>query len=272
MVPKTIVVPLDESALAERALEVARPLARELSAPVVLVTTAWADPLRAPAYLESVVARGPDDHIETEVLPESSAADAIRHVMHERSGGMVCMTTHGRGRLRWAAAGSVAEDVIGASSVPILLVGPRGEPTWSRPARRIIVAVDGSPAGMTAVRHACEWAKALDLQVVVSCVVHPLDVEGAEHPEKIFEPHEALVRAEGLPVESQLISSRFVAGALVDAAEEPPATMIVMAVHRHSRLARLALGSVTMGVLAMSTCPVLVVPPGEAEPAEDGGA
>jgi nucleotide-binding universal stress UspA family protein len=266
MLPKTIVVPLDESALAERALKVARPLAHELDASVVLVTTpAGVEARRSRSYLETVVALEGDEHFDIEVAPERAAADAIRRVVRERPRAMVCMTTHGRGRLRWAVAGSVAEEVIHESTEPLLLVGPRGEPTWSRPARRVIVGIDGSAAGTAAVRLACEWAKALDLEVVLACVCHPLDVEDAEHPEQIFATLEALVRGEGLRVHSQLISSRFAAGALADAAEEPPATLLVMAAHRHGGIARLTLGSVTMGVLAMTTCPVLVVPPGEVE-------
>ncbi len=72
----------------------------------------------------------------------------------------------------------------------------------------------------------------------------------------MFAPSEEIVRAAGLDAHrAQLFRSSFVGGVLADFAEEPPATMMVMAAHRHSELARAALGSTTMSVLN-----VLVVP------------
>ena len=62
---------------------------------------------------------------------------------------------------------------------------------------------------------------------------------------------------------NQLFRSSFIGGALADFAEEPAATLMVMAAHRHRGLARAALGSTTMAVLNVASCPVLVIPPGE---------
>ncbi|MGZ4734639.1 MAG: universal stress protein [Acidimicrobiia bacterium] len=262
--PKTIVVPLDGSSRAEGAVRVAAPLAQALGADVVLVATPWTGDPRAPrAYLEGVAAETPQVPLQTMVV-EADAADAIRQTADERPAAMVCMTTHGRGRLRWAVAGSVAEEVIRASTGPLMLVGPRGEPSWSRPARRLVVCVDGTDAARIATHHACEWAKALDLEVHIVLATHPLDVASTEHPEVVFAPYEQIVAAEGLQVNShQLFRSSFLGGALADFAEEPPATLMVMAAHAHTGIGRVVLGSTTMAVLNVASCPVLVIPPGE---------
>jgi nucleotide-binding universal stress UspA family protein len=265
MVPKTIVVPLDGSLVSERAVRIATPLAHRLDANVVLVTsTSDDDAENSRSYLEGVVTLFGDEEFERVVLADCRAADAIQQTASIRPESMVCMTTHGRGRLRWAVAGSVAEEVIRESSEPLLLVGPRGEPTWSQPTGRIVVCADGSTVGPTATDVACEWAKALDLEVAIVFVSHPLDIADAVRPEAVFDPLEEIVRAKGLPVHTYQMRSSFVAGSLTDLADEPETTMLVMAAHRRSGVARVALGSVTMGVLNSASCPVLVIPPGPA--------
>ena len=103
----------------------------------------------------------------------------------------------------------------------------------------------------------------MGLEVHLACVYHPLDRE-ADHPEALFGPLEAIVRAAGLEVHTrQPFCSSFVAGALVDFAEDRPAIMVVMAAHNHGALARIAPGSTTMATVHLAQCPVLVVPPGE---------
>jgi len=261
MMPKTIVVPLDGSAPSERALDVAAPLADELGADVVLLTTPWYGDRSSPrSYLAGVVASRDDAGFEGVVSSEPAAATAIRAIVDERPDAMVCMTTHGRGRLRWAVLGSVTETVIREASEPMILVGPRGEPTWSRPGQRIVACVDGSKSDADAVSVACDWAKALDLEVVLAFVSHPLDVEAATHPDELLGAWADHARAEGVSVHAELIRSSYVAGALIDFSEDVEATMLVMAAHRHGALSRIVLGSVTMGVLNGATCPVLVIP------------
>jgi nucleotide-binding universal stress UspA family protein len=261
MMPKTLVVPLDGSPRSERALDVAAPLADELGADVVLLTTPWYDDRTAPrSYLASVVAQRDDAGFDTVVSSEPAAATAIRALVDDRPDSMVCMTTHGRGRLRWAVLGSVTETVIREATRPLLLVGPRGAPTWSRPGQQIIVCVDGSASDGAAIAAACEWARALDLEVVLAFVSHPLDTEAATHPDELLGPLAELVRAEGVPVRAELLRSSFVAGALIDFSEDIEATMLVMAAHHHPAVTRIVLGSVTMGVLNGAVCPVLVIP------------
>ncbi len=262
MVPTRIVVPLDGSTLAETAVRVAEPLARRLGAAVVLLSASpGADVPAARTYVDGVATLFGDTECEQVVLADAGAADAIQQTASARPGSIVCMTTHGRGRLRWAVAGSVAEEVIRESPEPLLLVGPRGGPTWSHPAGRIVVCADGTIAGTTATREACEWARALDLELAIVFVSHPLDVEDAVRPEAVFGSLEKIARDEGVPVQTLSVRSTFVAGALTDLADEPETTMLVMAAHRHSDVARVALGSVTMGVLNSASCPVLVIPP-----------
>jgi nucleotide-binding universal stress UspA family protein len=267
MMPSSVVVPLDGSMSAERALAIARPLARDLDAQLVLVTRVPTfDGADAAAYLEGVVRwHAAEALTEATVLVEGlGTADAILKVAQEREPSIVCMTTHGGGRLRWAVVGSVTESVIRDATEPILVVGPRVRDHWQSRSGRVLVCVDGAATDRRSVRHACEWAKALDLEVQLVKVFHPLDVEVA-HADRLFGPLVETARGSGIEVPiCEVLRSSFVAGALADWAEEQEATMLVMAAHHHASIARLTLGSTSMATVHLAPCPVLVVPPTEA--------
>jgi nucleotide-binding universal stress UspA family protein len=266
VIPDTIVVPLDGSELAERAVPVASRLARRIGARLLLMTAPSDDDRREPgAYLDAVAALAVDVPVDTVVVPDRGAADAIDDVADAVPGRMVCMTTHGRGRFRWAMAGSVAEAVVRSATKPLLLIGPRTLRTWTGDPGQVVVGVDGSSASRKAAVAACEWAKALGSELTLTYVARPLDIGDALHPDEFVTPLEQLVRDQGIPLHTRIERGSYVAGALLDVAEEPPATMLVMAAHSRTGVARLVLGSVTMGVLNGSACPVLVTPPGADE-------
>jgi nucleotide-binding universal stress UspA family protein len=268
MTPKTIVVPLDRSELAQRAVTVAAPLADKLGGGLVLVTAPVGDDEEgAERYLDAVAALAVDVPVDTVVVRDRPAADAIEWVVNEGPDRIVCMTTHGRGRFRWAVAGSIAEDVIRRSTRPLLLVGPQTVPTWTDPPGQVVLCTDGSPAGSAPAVTACDWAEALGCEMTLAYVSHPLDVDVALHRDEVITPIEKLVHDRGIPLHVRIERSSYVAGALLDVAEEPPATLMVMSAHGREGFARVALGSVTMGVLNSSSGPVLVIPPHTTEAA-----
>jgi nucleotide-binding universal stress UspA family protein len=264
MMPSTVVVPVDGSTLSERALCVARPLARRLGAQLTIMCKPWFGGAEtAESYVESLVREHPtgEPREEALVVDGLGAADAIRKVAEERAPAVLCMTTHGRGRLRWATAGSVAEDVIHESTAPLILVGPWGGDDWPESARRVVVCVDGASSDRPLIEHACAWARALDLEVEMVSVFHPLDAEVA-HAERIFGPLVGIAKGCGIEVDTcEVLRSSFVAGALADFAEDDGVSLLVMAAHHHSSIARLTLGSTTMATVHLAPCPVLVVPP-----------
>src|SRR6188474_2412668 len=107
----TFVVPLDGSKFAERALPVANALATRLGGDVVAVTTPWErDPAAADRYLAEVAAR--TNLSDSVLVRDREAAGAIEYAAHDGPDRTVCMTSHGRGGLRWAMLGSVAEEVL----------------------------------------------------------------------------------------------------------------------------------------------------------------
>ena len=142
--PSKVVVPLDGSEIAEAALAPAIELAQALRVSVVLVRAAeapiyWVEEesgarTAAPGseaeaarrYLDAVADRYASAGIVftgyvTDVAPE----EAIIGAAEDYGAGAIAMATHGRSGFARAALGSVAEQVLGRATTPVLLVNAR---------------------------------------------------------------------------------------------------------------------------------------------------
>jgi nucleotide-binding universal stress UspA family protein len=135
----TIMVPLDGSPTAERALPVATALAAQWQGSLVLAQIAM-DTARSQAYLDRM-AQGLTIPVHTalgqgkpgEALPRLATQQVITHVV---------MTSHGRTGLSRVIAGDVAADLIERLSMPIIVV-----PALAQVAQE---HSDGTSATMTA--------------------------------------------------------------------------------------------------------------------------
>ena len=144
MKPKRILVPLDGSEMAEAAIAPALEMAQAGSAPLILMQAADARILPgadvigaqiravrdAEAYLAGVKAKLEKTGakwIETHVW-YGPAAPAVVEAAKVQKVDLIVMSTHGRSGLGRIIFGSVAESVLRATRVPILLVRPSGAP------------------------------------------------------------------------------------------------------------------------------------------------
>ena len=256
MFPQTIVVPLDGSDFAEKAVPVAAAIVRRHGGDLLLMTTHWDGDVAGPRkYLEELVGTMPDLEVETVVVHDRPAAEAIDVMASDASGRTVCMTSHGRGRLRWAVLGSVAEAVVRTARQPVLLLGRHCATEWPTESRRLLVCVDGGSADPPVLSPAIEWAQALDLDVVVATAIHPLDRNA---PDDVLTAITDRIEAAGRRVYRDVVRSSYPAGALADLAVEHDISVVAMSTHARTGAARLALGSVTTGVVGLAPCPVLV--------------
>ncbi len=149
---KRIMVALDGSTLAERALAPAAELARDASATLVLVRAVEASIMHgsdlieaqvtvvreAEAYLDEQARRLRHDgiaRVETSVW-YGAPAPSIVEAAHRREADLIVMSSHGRSGIGRLVLGSVAESVLRATSKSILLVRAPSAPV-DTPARRI---------------------------------------------------------------------------------------------------------------------------------------
>ncbi len=108
---QTIVVPLDGSDFARRAVPVGAGIAARLDAELVVMTTPLTcrpDAAMRPVWLDEVATSVEGVVVRTDYVDEHPASAAICTALRRAPGSVACMATHGRGTLGTAILGSVA--------------------------------------------------------------------------------------------------------------------------------------------------------------------
>jgi len=180
----------------------------------------------------------------------------------EEKARLIVLVSHGRtGLSRWAE-GSVAEHVVRQAPCPVWLALP-SHPLL--PVRRILVPLDWSPEAEEAVpvaRQYLEEAGELVLLTAATDLPEPPEGEPLErYARRYLDDLVDRLRQVGVRASSVLEPGPGVADAILRAAVAERADMIVMASHGRSGPARWLLGSVAEEVVRASPCPVLLLGP-----------
>lgn len=218
-----ILVPLDESALAESALELAARIAKAAGGRLTLLTvpraygndmTWYYDAMAAApgvpivydsldelveeskaeavTYLAGVAERLAGDGIRAETLiSEDLPSDAIVKAADEVGADLIVIATHGRGGLgRWML-GSVATKVMQSATRPVLVVRADAE-TDAAEIERIDVALDGSPAAEQVLPTAARLAGWMKLPLRL---VHVIPRTHDRVHQSVIDAHASILRA-----------------------------------------------------------------------------
>lgn len=263
----TIIVPLDGSDFAERALAPAGALATRTGAGVIVMTSTLGGVVDEPeSYLADVAARAGITGAKVSVSSDS-AVQALQ-ALAENGHPLICMTAHGRSGLGQALLGSVAEDVTRHVAAPLLLVGPAVAQDPVTPLDTAVVCTDGSEFSTAIMPLVTEWISALHLRIWIVEVLDPetrraLDKasEALVEEAQIYSLAQSLMHRDGAGVNWDVLHGERAADAIVDYASSLPASIIAMATHGRTGMARLALGSVAASVVHEARCPVLLVRP-----------
>lgn len=289
-----IVVPLDGTPLAEQALGPAVSLAREKGAHLHLATVLRPTSAEFLArsietspggaqddYLEEVAARTRDagvSGVSTARLTSDNVVDALEAHRQEVGAGLTVMCTHGRGAVKRAWLGSVADGLVRTSEAPLLLVraasedeAPGGELGADARFKRIVVALDGSHFSRQVLGPAGELGGKSNAQYVFARVIEsPRDGSTDERLQKARALAESKLDLEvqsfapdGYEVEPVVEFAPSVAQGILDLADSRDADVIAIATHGRSGVGRLLLGSVADKVVRGADRPVLVVRPRE---------
>lgn len=262
---ETIIVPLDGSDFAKRALVPARRLAELTGAHIELLASEWelgTNPSDLTTLVENLGM--PASPV---VVASRSASDAILARAAAFKHPLVCMASHGRSGVGQALLGSVTEATLRGSSDPILVVGPafREDTPELASGAPLVYCTDGSHAAEAALDAACEWAAMLGMHVWVLQVLEPSlaprnDGGGSDTIETALVERVAKRFAEaGVTVDWDALHGKEPAHALVDSIGRIGAALVVMGTHGRSGLARMVMGSQAMHVVHHSPCPVLLV-------------
>jgi nucleotide-binding universal stress UspA family protein len=286
---RTILVPLDGSQLAERALSYAEVMAKANGARILLLRVvpaprfAVGDPTPdqarairdAEAYLADAAAKLTKPTIIETAVFVGDAADSIIEEIDLRNVDLVVMSTHGRsGFGRWVY-GSVADEVMRHAGVPVLLVPVSCQVSWpsSRPPR-LLVPLDGSDLARVALVEAADLATWLEAEMYALRVVSPIAYAYSDSaPYLNYNPTEDLKEAHSYldAVVADLCSRGQtirvleavgpVAAMIAATAAEQGVDLIVMSTHGNGGITRLLMGSVTTGVIQQSWVPIMIIRP-----------
>jgi nucleotide-binding universal stress UspA family protein len=204
------------------------------------------------------------------VLP-STVAKSILERAHIGQADLIVMTTHGRGRLSRFGRGSVTDELIRRSDVPVLVVRPEKAPGLNpEPVLdNILIPLDGSALAEQVLDPALDLARLMGARCSLLRVVEtrssPADRALCGSPEKAqaeayLERVAARVREQGLPVRTRVAVARHAAEAILEEASAQASDLIALATHGRGCLQRLLLGSVAEKLVRAAASPVLVYP------------
>lgn len=279
-----ILVPLDGSDLAELALPYAQELALGFRSEVVLVH------INEPAeseyqhmhqlYLEDIAGqmRKRIKRVTPLVIP-GKPAEGIIDYADKKGVSLIVMTSHGRSGITAWVVGSIANKVLHATRVPLLLI-KAAQPQQKAPRKRrlnsVLLPLDGSAAGEAIIAYTGEILRHLEVKVILLGVVpagqHIRTVGGLDYilyPEQ----HLALIKAEAkeyldkvyqrLKGEKGEVKVELrvgdVASEIINSAKGNSASLIAISSHGHSGMTKWVFGSIAQKVVQASEIPVLMV-------------
>ena len=265
-----ILIPTDGSEVAERAGEFAAAVASRLDADlhVISVEAPGGDLLAedegaaqhaVEAVAETAVEAGLDPTTEV-VDTRWSVHGAIIGYAEEHDIDCIVMGTHGRTGVGRFLLGSVAEQTLRESPIPVLTVH-EDTPVEFAP-EKILVPTDGSDGARAAVDHAIDLAKATDATLHALYVTPDGRDAGTEAGDESADPLEAAAerasKARLGNVETATRTGR-PHQAIAGYATEEEIDCIVMGTHGLTGLRRYLLGSVTERTVRFSPVPVVSV-------------
>jgi nucleotide-binding universal stress UspA family protein len=297
-----ILVPLDGSELAERALEPALKIGRRQKGEVILLRVPVYKHVMVPstagyghflpdqsfeeqkagdeAYLKEVQRTRvhPDVTIRTKMVGGDVAGVIVDTAVDEEVD-LIVMTTHGySGFTRWML-GSVTERILRGSPCPVLVIR-HGEALSNA-----VITLDGSQLAEAALEPGLEIARLFDSHLTLLRVdqgekLSSVDLGLLEMAGSGLGKEAAQVEGDQVKLYLQNVANEYgspekeieiaittgsSAQGILEFAEPRPIDLIIMATHGHTGLRRWVYGSVTEKVMRNADCAMLIVRPPEEE-------
>jgi nucleotide-binding universal stress UspA family protein len=263
---RSVLVPLDGSRYAERAIGPAIDLAGSLGLKVGIAQVVAEDRFANETYLAGLA----HNHKLGwwQVVVNLDAVSGLHELAEERAS-MICMSTHGHGRAA-AIVGSTAEELSLRSTLPVVLIGRVAEVDYRRRFDRLVVPLDGTPESEAAYSLALPWARQfgmpLELVTVVEQVLAPLredhppaarygpDGDPGEYLDSVLDRIPAAGAAVSTRVQFDPISP---ASGMADLLRDTPNALVVVATHARTGFPRFVHGSIAGNIVDHSPVPVI---------------
>lgn len=217
----------------------------------------------------------------TTMLLDGRPAVAIADYAKEAGVDAIVMGTHGKSGLERMFLGSTAEGVLHLTTVPTFVVHQTGDASFAPAALptvpefgRILVAVDDSDPSDAAIAFALDLAAATQSRVLCCNAIEqgqffdkaarygynpgPLLADLRGHASALIEEKTRAAKERGLTVISIIVEGN-APDAILKAAADNDADLIVVGTHGRRGLQRLFIGSVAESIVRHSVLPVAVV-------------
>jgi nucleotide-binding universal stress UspA family protein len=199
------------------------------------------------------------------LIKEGNAAKKIIETAGEENVDLIVLGRRGLSAVEELFIGSVANQVLRNSPVPLLLTKKKsGKPRF----KKILVPTDFSGQEEAERDFAWKLAKGFDSRLTL---LHVLELHDYEFtPKALDEMFDAVLKRlkqrekrekEDIPVSEDVTRAINAAVGIVDYAEAHKVDMIVISTCVHSKLERFFLGSTTEKVISYSRIPVFAIPP-----------
>jgi len=258
---RKLIVPLDGSAVAERAIGLAEGLAIVADVPVVLFTARWdIDSDNANRYLAAQAATIPERQVERRVVLEQSAPFAIARELELTPDSMVVMSTHGRSGVGQALLGSVTEEVLRASTAPVLVIGPHWSGAQIIKGSSVLMAIDSEVSVSALLQPVIELARLFRLHVWIVQVLSSeskSDVPVVEETAAVHQVAKRLHEADVL-ADWEVLNGGDPADEILNFAESHDVSVLALTTRVRQGVKRVTLGSVAMRVVRHAGQPVLL--------------
>jgi nucleotide-binding universal stress UspA family protein len=208
---------------------------------------------------------GPEVKAQAKVLVGYPAEEILHYADHNNID-IIMLSTHGRSGIRVWDIGNVANKVIHASKVSILMVpsGISQDAFYDKlPKRNMIVPLDGTRLSESVIPHAVSLARQTGAKFDIT-FVHVDDPHRRPSGEKTditsyLNNIVAQIEYESINAGAVLLKGD-TAETLVNFIENNPAHLVVMSTHAHKGLTTMVFSSVTESVMHMvKKAPVLIV-------------
>jgi nucleotide-binding universal stress UspA family protein len=253
-VPKTIIVPLDGSDMALRAVPTGSWLAQAFGADLRLVTAGAASGVDTSEEILNHARTFADvEQAQLDLLTGAAPSSGILESAESSSDPAICMSTRGHGGIGSMLLGRVSRDVVQQTSVPVVLLGPRCRYVLDDPEDLVLCLTDPAERPlMLPLAH--RWASDLGLRLNV---VEVLGLDDDAPSER------AMFRSEeGAPTVGLTIEVReHAAGAddvTVGLAHGLDACLIMVGTDGQNRRLQGDTGHIATEIVRHSHCPVVV--------------
>jgi nucleotide-binding universal stress UspA family protein len=286
MAYRRVLIPLDGSHIAERALPYAKTIASNAGSELILFTATPtpSEKLDRPmkAYLEHNAKALKSQRMKViTATAYGNTADEIIKFTNKNKIDLIIISTHGHSGIKRWVLGSVALKVLYGTCTPVLLIKSRAHKISKVEFKKILVPLDGSPFSEASIPYVKELAKGAGGEIILLRVSEPpvlpadrspaikpsweeyrdiLMAEIQRQAEEYLEGIKANLEKSGIKVRSQAILGK-VAESILQVAQKEEVNLIAMTTQGRTGISRWVYGSVATRIVEESLQPVMLIRP-----------